>query len=83
MSVVERILQRVPRCYFGWRVVQSRFEARLQQEVLGLIGVNLFMVRFYKNKEPKKLLRYLYDNIDQDSIEIDTINFKGPPIRRC
>tara|TARA_B100001564_G_scaffold291017_1_gene254965 strand:- start:219 stop:1250 length:1032 start_codon:yes stop_codon:yes gene_type:complete len=53
-------------------------EARLQQEVLGLIGVNLVYGAFYKNKEPKKLLRYLYDNIDQDSIEIDTINFKGP-----
>lgn len=53
-------------------------EARLQQEVLGLIGVNLVYGAFYKNNEPKKLLRYLYDNIDQDAIEIDTINFKGP-----
>ncbi len=53
-------------------------QARLQQEVLGLIGVNLVYGAFYKNKEPKKLLRYLYDNIDKDSIEIDTINFKGP-----
>ena len=53
-------------------------EARLQQEVLGLIGVNLVYGAFYKNEEPKKLLRYLYDNIDQDSIEIDTINFNGP-----
>ena len=53
-------------------------EARLQQEVLGLIGVNLVYGAFYKYKEPKKLLRYLYDNIDEDAIEIDTINFKGP-----
>ena len=53
-------------------------EARLQQEVLGLIGVNLVYGAFYKNEEPKKLLRYLYDNLDQDSIEIDTINFNGP-----
>lgn len=53
-------------------------EARLQQEVLGLIGVNLVYGAFYKYQEPKKLLRYLYDNIDEDAIEIDTINFKGP-----
>ena len=53
-------------------------EARLQQEVLGLIGVNLVFGAFYKYQEPKKLLRYLYDNIDEDAIEIDTINFKGP-----
>ena len=26
----------------------------------------------------QKLLRYLYDHIDKDAIEIDTINFKGP-----
>jgi len=53
-------------------------EARLQQEVLGLIGVNLVYGAFYKYNEPKKLLRYLYDNIDEDAIEIDTINFNGP-----
>lgn len=53
-------------------------EARLQQEVLGNVGVNLVYGAFYKNNEPKKLLRYLYDNIDKDAIEIDTINFKGP-----
>ena len=53
-------------------------EARLQQEVLGLIGVNLVYGAFYKYQVPKKLLRYLYDNIDEDAIEIDTINFKGP-----
>ena len=53
-------------------------EARLQQEVLGNIGVNLAYGALYKNKEPKNLLRYLYDNIDKDAIEIDTINFKGP-----
>lgn len=53
-------------------------EARLQQEVLGIMGVNLIYGAFYKNQSPKKLLRYLYDHIDSDAIEIDTINFKGP-----
>ncbi len=53
-------------------------EARLQQEVLGYMGVNLLYGAFYKHNEPKKLLRYLYDHIDKDAIEIDTINFSGP-----
>ena len=53
-------------------------EARLQQEALGYMGVNLMYGAFYKHKDPKKLLRYLYDNIDSEAIEIDTINFSGP-----
>ena len=32
---------------------------------------------------PKKLLRYLYDHIDKDKIEIDTINFSGPKFEEC
>jgi len=52
--------------------------AKLQQEDLGIIGVNLIYGAFYKHATPKKLLKYLYDHIDKDSIEIDTINFKGP-----
>ncbi|MEK9614262.1 MAG: TonB-dependent receptor, partial [Flavobacteriaceae bacterium] len=53
-------------------------EARLQQEVVGIMGVNLVYGAFYKHHNPKKLLRYLYDHIDQDAVEIDTINFSGP-----
>jgi hypothetical protein len=53
-------------------------EAVLQQQTLGVLGVNLIYGAFYKHDRPKKLLRYLYDHIDQDKIEIDTINFNGP-----
>ena len=53
-------------------------EARLQQETLGIMGANLVYGAFYKHNKPKKLLKYLYDHIDLDSIEIDTINFSGP-----
>jgi len=62
-------------------VLHLRFhenEATLQQNTLGTLGVNLIYGAFYKFNEPKKLLRYLYDHIDQDKIEIDTINFSGP-----
>lgn len=53
-------------------------EAVLQQNTLGILGVNLIYGAFYKHDTPKKLLRYLYDHIDKDKIEIDTINFSGP-----
>ncbi len=53
-------------------------DARLQQETLGKLGTNLIYGAFYKYNEPKKLLRYLYDHLDKDQLEIDTINFSGP-----
>ena len=54
------------------------FDAKAQQEALGLMGINLIYGAFYKNDKPRKLLKYLYDHIDPDAIEIDTINFSGP-----
>ncbi|MEM7186743.1 MAG: TonB-dependent receptor [Bacteroidota bacterium] len=62
-------------------IIHIRFkenEAVLQQQTLGILGVNLIYGSFYKHDQPKKLLRYLYDHIDKDKIEIDTINFSGP-----
>ena len=58
------------------------FDAKAQQEALGLMGLNLIYGAYYKNDEPKKLLRYLYDHIDSESIEIDTINFSGPLFKK-
>lgn len=62
-------------------VLHVRFkenDARLQQETLGKLGTNLIYGAYYKYNQPKKLLRYLYDHLDQDQLEIDTINFSGP-----
>lgn len=62
-------------------VLHIRFkenDARLQQETLGVLGTNLIYGAFYKYNQPKKLLRYLYDHLDKDQLEIDTINFSGP-----
>jgi len=53
-------------------------DVRLQQETLGVLGVNLIYSAYYKHIDPKKLLRYLYDHLDKDQLEIDTINFSGP-----
>jgi hypothetical protein len=53
-------------------------DAVAQQITLGILGVNLIYGAYYKFDQPRKLLRYLYDHIDKDKIEIDTINFSGP-----
>lgn len=53
-------------------------DVRLQQETLGILGVNLIYSAYYKHNDPKKILRYLYDHLDKDQLEIDTINFSGP-----
>lgn len=66
---------------FNEIILHVRFhetDARSQQLTLGTLGVNLIYGAFYKHDNPKKLLRYLYDHIDKDQIEIDTINFSGP-----
>jgi len=62
-------------------IIHLRFkqnEARLQQETLGIVGVNLIYGAFYKYNKPRKLLKYLYDHLDKDTVEIDMINFSGP-----
>lgn len=62
-------------------VLHIRFkenDARLQQETLGKLGTNLIYGAFYKYNQPRKLLRYLYDHLEKDQLEIDTINFSGP-----
>jgi len=56
-------------------------EARLQQETLGILGVNLIYGAFFKYHKPRKLLKYLYDHIDKDTLEIDMINFTGPSFK--
>lgn len=73
--------QAAPREEFSQIILHVRFketDARLQQITLGTLGTNLIYGAFYKHDQPKKLLKYLYDHIDKDTIEIDMINFEGP-----
>lgn len=53
-------------------------DVHLQQETLGILGVNLIYGAFYRYNNPKELLKHLYDHLDKDQLEIDTINFSGP-----
>jgi len=62
-------------------IVHIRFKqtnAQLQQETLGMLGVNLIFGGFYMYDNPKEIVKSLYDNIENDQIEIDMINFAGP-----
>lgn len=53
-------------------------KAQYQQNTLGTLGVNLIYYAYYHYDSPKNLLKHLYDHIDKDLLEIDTINFSGP-----
>lgn len=53
-------------------------EAYLQQETIGVMGVNLIYGCFHIRNNPEELLRSLYDNIAKYKIEIDMIHFEGP-----
>lgn len=52
-------------------------DARLQQESLGVLGVNLIYGAFYYGDNPRMLIESLYDELGKDQIEIDMINFSG------
>lgn len=49
-----------------------------QQEALGVLGVNLIHSAFYSFNQPKKIIESLADDLEQDRIEVDLINFSGP-----
>jgi len=56
-------------------------EASLQQEALGIVGVNLLYGAFFMHHEPDLLVRSLLDNLSPDRLEIDMIQFSGIEFR--
>ncbi len=56
-------------------------ENALQQEALGIVGVNLLYGAFCFNHEPEKLVESLLDNLNTRRIEIDMIEFSGIAFR--
>lgn len=53
-------------------------EANEQQEALGVLGVNLIYGAYYLFDDPRKLIDSLTDNLGNDRLEIDSIEFFGP-----
>ncbi len=56
-------------------------EAALQQEALGIVGVNLVHGAFALNHEPELLVDALLDGLSTSRIEIDMIEFSGIAFR--
>jgi hypothetical protein len=56
-------------------------EAWLQQEALGIIGVNLLYGAFFEHHEPDRLIESLLDRLTTGRIEIDMIQFRGIEFR--
>jgi hypothetical protein len=61
---------------FHVRLLDS--DASLQQNVLGILGVNLVYAAFHLHHDPKAMIESLADNLSQGSVEIDLISLKGP-----
>jgi hypothetical protein len=56
-------------------------EASLQQEALGIVGVNLLHAAFFQHHEPELLVESLLDRLTTGRIEIDMIELKGIEFR--
>lgn len=52
-------------------------ENALQQEALGMIGVNLIYGAFHLSHNPDLLVKSLLDNLSIDRIEVDMVELKG------
>ncbi len=50
----------------------------LQQQAVGILGVNLMYACFYYNEVPPVFLFSLMDNLSKGRIQIDMIRFEGP-----
>ncbi|MBV8175988.1 MAG: TonB-dependent receptor [Verrucomicrobia bacterium] len=53
-------------------------ENLLQQQALGIIGVNLVYSAFYYINDQDRFIRSLADNLTSGRIEVDMISFSGP-----
>ena len=56
-------------------------DAGLQQEALGIVGVNLLHAAFFERQEPEEIVQRLLDRLSVGRIEIDMIQFKGIEFR--
>jgi len=52
--------------------------AERQQQALGILGVNLIYAAYYYFENANTIIDSLTDNIEQDRIEVDSIEFYGP-----
>ncbi len=73
--------QTVPRSEPSTIIIHVRlldWETPRQQEVVGIIGVNLIHAAFYQHIEPIRLIGALMDSLNSQRVEVDMIKFSGP-----
>jgi hypothetical protein len=56
-------------------------ENSLQQEALGIVGVNLLYAAFFLHHKPHAMLESLLDSLSTERIEIDMVEFSGIEFR--
>lgn len=54
------------------------YSAERQQQALGIFGVNLIYAAYYYFENANTIIDSLTDNLEQDRIEVDSIEFYGP-----
>ncbi len=52
-------------------------EAAMQQETIGVLGVNMLYGCYFYFQNPREYLKSLYDNLTRDHIEIDMVSMTG------
>ncbi|MGB0869398.1 MAG: TonB-dependent receptor [Flavobacteriales bacterium] len=57
-------------------------DAKLQQETVGILGVNLLYACMYLSHKPKELIKSLYDNLHRDQLEINMVQMNGPDFKK-
>jgi hypothetical protein len=50
----------------------------MQQQAMGILGVNLIYACFYYNDNPPVFLQSLMDDLSREHIQVDMIRFEGP-----
>lgn len=56
-------------------------DTNLQQNVLGVLGVNLVYAAYYYNDDVQTMIESLADNLSIGSVEIDLISLHGPKFK--
>jgi hypothetical protein len=56
-------------------------ENGLQQEALGIVGVNLLYAAFFLHHKPQRMVESLLDNLTTERVEIDMIEYSGIEFR--
>ncbi len=53
---------------------------KLQQEAIGVLGVNMVYTSFFYHQDPEKMVRSLIDGIE-DRVRVDLMRLKGPDFK--